>query len=287
MVKEMTAYFGNLALKEVTPRRVTAYKAGCREKGLAPSSIRYRLVLLNHAFNLAVREWEWLRENPMARVGRVKVNNERDRWLTHEEEKKLLDACMFYAIGKDDTKLPSYWLREIVVFALNTGMRQDEILSLKWLHVDLFRKTATVVRSKNGEKRTVPLNRRLSELLKLKAKVRDIKGSYVFASKAGTKIHHRNLRRAFYKALDRVEIEDFKFHDLRHTFATRLVHAGIDLYKVARLLGHKDIRMTQRYAHHYPESLRDGVEVLDNLTGKITNLAQSGQINEKGATVVP
>lgn len=63
----------------------------------------------------------------------------------------------------------------------------------------------------------------------------------------------------------------FRFHDLRHTFATRLVQAGVDLYKVAKLLGHKDIRMTQRYAHHYPESLRDGVEVLDRLGTKLAH----------------
>ena len=250
-------------------------------KGLAPYSIRYRLVLLSHAFKLAIRDWEWIRENPLERVSRVKVNNERDRWLTLEEENRLLDVCV---IGTPTE--PRYWLREIVTFALNTGMRQDEILSLKWPNVDLFRKTATVVRSKNGEKRTIPMNNRVFELLKLKAKVRGIKSDYVFASRVGTKIHHRNLRRAFYQALERAEIEDFKFHDLRHTFATRLVQAGIDLYKVSRLLGHKDIKMTQRYAHHHTESLRDGVEVLDSDRESITILSQSGQNKEKGLRVV-
>jgi integrase len=67
------------------------------------------------------------------------------------------------------------------------------------------------------------------------------------------------------KAVKEARLDDFRFHDLRHTFATRLVQAGVDLYKVGKLLGHKDIRMTQRYSHHYPESLRDGVEVLDRL----------------------
>jgi len=88
----------------------------------------------------------------------------------------------------------------------------------------------------------------------------------VFKSKTGTPIESGHLRRVFRLALKKAEIEDFHFHDLRHTFATRLVQAGVELYKVQRLLGHKSPLMTQRYAHHYPESLRDGVEILDRIT---------------------
>ena len=73
------------------------------------------------------------------------------------------------------------------------------------------------------------------------------------------------LKRAFIAAVEAAKIEDFRFHDLRHTFATRLVQKGVDLYKVSKLLGHSDVSTTQRYAHHYPESLRDGVEILDSL----------------------
>ncbi|MBI5099073.1 MAG: tyrosine-type recombinase/integrase [Nitrospirae bacterium] len=73
-------------------------------------------------------------------------------------------------------------------------------------------------------------------------------------------------RSKFIRSVKESGIKHFRFHDLRHTFATRLVQRGVDLYKVAKLLGHKDITTTQRYAHHYPESLRDGVEILDNLT---------------------
>jgi integrase len=147
-------------------------------------------------------------------------------------------------------------------------MRQDEILSLEWANVDLFRRTATVVRSKNGEKRTIPLNLHLMELLRSKAKVRSIKTNFVFFNEAGSKIDAENLLRGFTKVLERFGIQDFRFHDLRHTFATRLAQAGVDFYKISKLLGHKDIRMTQRYSHHYPESLRDGVELLDKI---ITN----------------
>ena len=259
IAKRLNAYFGNPLLKDVTPSTITDYKSFRKKEKACPATIERELGLLKRAFNLAVREWEWCRDNPVSRVSRERFNNQVERWLSPEEESRLLAVC-------------PEWLKDIIIFAMNTGMRQGEILGIEWSHVDLFRKTATVMRSKNGERRTIPLNQSALEVLKSKAKVRHIMSSYVFTSKIGTRIDQANLLKAFYKTLEKAKIENFRFHDLRHTFATRLVQAGIDLYKVAKLLGHKDIRMTQRYSHHYPESLRDGVEVLDKF---ITNLSQS------------
>lgn len=273
MIKEMKRFFGDTLVKDVTPSLLAKYKSECREKKLSAASINYRRTLLNHAFKLAIREWEWLRNNPVEKISRERVRNERDRWLTLEEEKRLLKACVLFPTLKGNTTEPRYWVQEIVWFALNTGMRQDEILSLEWPNVDLFRKTATVVKSKNGEKRTIPLNQRLMELLKEKGKVRSIKNKYVFPNMEGNKIDASKLLRAFRNILRRAQLEDFRFHDLRHTFATRLAQAGVDFYKISKILGHKDIRMTQRYSHHYPESLRDGVEILDKIS---TNLAHLG-----------
>jgi integrase len=273
ITEELEQVFGTMLLKELTPQRIVSYKVTCREKGLAPATINHRLGILRHAFKLAIREWGWIKENPAAMVVREKVNNDRDRWLTEDEEERLLEACLQYHPDQFSGSQSS-WLWEIVLFALNTGMRQDEILSLEWPNIDLSRKTAAVIRSKNGEKRTIPLNQTVCGQLKEKARVRNIRCSYVYHSAAGTKIIRRNLMRAFYIVTERAKIEDFRFHDLRHTFATRLAQAGVDIYKIAKLLGHKDIRMTQRYAHHYPESLRDGVEVLDRKK-IITNLSHS------------
>lgn len=125
------------------------------------------------------------------------------------------------------------------------------------------------MKSKNKEKRGIPLNTSAMEvIIKIKeSKVTPISG-YIFATGNGTKIMPRNLSRAFTKAVSKAGIKNFRFHDLRHSFATRLAQNGIDLYKVSKLLGHKDITTSQRYAHHCPESLRDGVEVLDHLQGK-------------------
>jgi integrase len=192
------------------------------QKSAEGTSINQRRTLLRYAFNLAIREWQWCTENPVERVSRDKVKNERDRWLTLEEEKKLLESCVLHPTRKDNKTEALYWLKEIVTFALNTGMRQDEILSLEWSNVDLFRKTVLVVKSKNGEKRTIPMNQKVFVLLKEKMKVNRNNGKYVFTSEAGTKILRRNLMRAYYNAVERAKIEDFRFHDLRHTFATRL-----------------------------------------------------------------
>jgi len=97
----------------------------------------------------------------------------------------------------------------------------------------------------------------------------------VFHSQVGTALDGSNIRHGLNAALKLAKIQDFHFHDLRHTFATRIVQAGVDLYKVQRLLGHKSPIMTQRYAHHYPESLREGVEALESGRSVSTKLAQS------------
>jgi len=192
-----------------------------------------------------------LKKNPFERVRIERVNNKVERWVTKEEEQKLLNAS------------PS-WLRQIITFALNTGMRESEIFSLRWSQFDPSRRTVTLLVTKNNQKRTIPLNQTVLDLLKAMngVRVRHISG-YVFASEAGTMIGKRNLLRAFFTARKKVGLEDVRFHDLRHTFATRLVQAGIDIYTVKELLGHKTLTMTMRYAHHYSESLRHGVEVLD------------------------
>ncbi|MDA8103784.1 MAG: tyrosine-type recombinase/integrase [Nitrospiraceae bacterium] len=249
--KRLSQFFGGLTLSEITPHRIADYKRIRREAGVKTATLARELEILRASLNIAVREWEWLEVNPFWKVKIEQPKGHKERWLTLEEENRLLDSC------------PT-WLRDIVVFALNTGMRQNEILSLDWHEVDFFRRAITLLVTKNMEKRTIPLNQTVLEFLKTKSKVRHISG-YVFSSSAGTKISPRNLLRAFYSARKKAGLEDVRFHDLRHTFATRLVQAGIEIYVVKELLGHKSLKMTMRYAHHYPESLRHGVDVLDRI----------------------
>jgi len=267
--KHLLKFFGEIDLLSISPKMISRYKVLRREAGLRPATINREMAMLSKAFNLAIREWEWLEINPVSRVSKEKEDNERDRWLTVDEEVCLLENS-------------SEWLRDIILFNLHTGLRQDELLSLTWDRVDVFRKTILIKDTKNGKPRTIPLNKTALDILESKARVISIRSKIVFHSKCGTKIDKHNLRRAFVIAKERSGIEDFTFHGLRHTFATRLAHSGVDLYKISKLLGHKDIKTTQRYAHHCPDSLRDGVDILEadyNLTTVGRKAAISGEGN--------
>ena len=260
-LKNLSRFFGNPVLTSVTPKSIAPYKAYRRDKGASPSTINRELYMLSKAFNLALKEWEWIKDNPVSKVQKEKENNEVDRWLTEDEEGRLLANSPL-------------WLKEIIVFALNTGLRQDELLSLEWSRVDLFRKTMFIKETKNGKPKTLPLNCVALGVLQKKSgeKVISLKNDLVFTSNAGTKINKRNLTRAFALALKRAGVMDFTFHCLRHTFATRLTRSGVDLYSISKLLGHKNMKMTQRYAHHCPESLRGCVEVLEKVDYNLTTV---------------
>jgi integrase len=264
IVKTINRFFGDVPLSAMSPKAIADFKVKRRDEGVEPGTVNRDLCLLSHAFNLAVKEWEWMEYNPVSRVSRERVNNQVERWLTFEEQEKLLAASPL-------------WLREIIIFAVNTGWRRSEILALKWDKVDLFRKTVSIIlEQKNKGKDTQPINEQVLEVLKARYKVRSIKSNLVFYSEEGGPLDGRNVLRAFYIAVEKAKIAHCRFHDLRHTFATRLVQAGVDLYKVQKLLRHKSPIMTQRYAHHYSESLRDGVETLD----RIGTISEQSKVSE-------
>jgi len=244
-VKKLLPAFGHFMLAEVTTEIISDYRDE-RLKNVKPATVYQELSLMRRMFNVARKEWKWTKDNPVADLSfSVGNKNARDRWLTIEQEENLIENAT-----------NPIWLRPLLITALHTGMRKGEIFNLCWPHVDFNRKLIMVVKSKNGEKRTIPMSDTLFHTLQ-SIKVRDISGR-VFPIAA------RSLRVAFEKALAKSGIRDFRFHDLRHTFATKLVQNGVDLYKVKELLGHKTLAMTTRYAHHYPESLRSSIEVLDS-----------------------
>ncbi len=264
-LKHLIPFFGDSKLPVISRKTISRYKVLRRDEGAAPATINKELAMLSKAFNLVVEEWEWLKDKPFSKIQREKMDNERDRWLIENEETELLKNC------------PG-WLSEIVIFALNTGLRKDELLSLEWSRVDSKRKTILIKKTKNGKPKTLPLNRIALDVLERRSKVRTMKNELVFFDRKGAKINGYNLSRVFSETAKKAGIKDFKFHDLRHTFATRLAQAGIEIYKISKLLGHKDISMTQRYAHHCPESLRDGVEILEsdyNLTTSGKEVSQN------------
>jgi len=262
-------FFGNCSLTSITPDLISQYKAHRYSENTKPATLNRELSLMKHAFNLAWKEWGWVTENPVSKVKMERENNARDRVLSYEEEDKLL-------------KVSPLWLRDITQFALLTGAREGEILNLQWPQVDLFRRVATIRQDKTGSVKSIPLTSTAFELLKNKSKIRQIHCGLIFPSENGTRFTASNLGRAFRKALMKAEIKDFRFHDLRHTFASRLAQRGVDLYLIQKLLGHREPRMVQRYAHHSVESLRAGIEVLEkeiwykkDTMGKLTEESQN------------
>ena len=255
-LKHLNPYFCESGLLSISSKMISRYKVFRNSEGAAPASVNRELSMLTKALNLAVKEWEQLRDNPASKVPKDKENNERDRWITKDEEKIILDNS-------------PEWIGEIVVFLLNTGLRLEESLSLEWSRVNLLRRTILIRETKNGSPKTLPLNKIALGVLNQRSRVKSLRNDLVFISCRGKKVNRHFLRKRFYDVLKEVGIENLWLHDLRHTFATRLAQAGVDLYKISKLLGHKDIRMTQRYAHHCLDSLRSGVEILEtdyNLT---------------------
>jgi site-specific recombinase XerD len=244
----ITNYFGSCLLAEVTPEMVSDYRRKRYAEKKTVATVNRELAFLRNAYNIAIRHYKWCFVNPVSSVKFDRERNQRDRWLTSEQETNLFSHLK----GR---------LVDIVRLVLNTGLRQDEALSLIRSNVDLFRKTITV-KGKGDKVRTIPLNALALDILKTRMKTHHIHSELVFPSATGTKIMRQRLVRAFTKAAKDSGLQDFHFHDLRHTFATRLAQAGVDLYKIAKLLGHNDVSTTQRYAHHCPESLRSSVDTL-------------------------
>lgn len=262
LADHLLASFKDLRLVDITSPMISDYKLKRRKEGAAPRTINYELSLMGHAFNIAIREWEWIKDNPVKRVRKERVNNSIERWLALDEEKRLLGVS-------------AKWLQEIIIFAIHTGMRQSEILNLKWSDVDMERRTLTISEQKNGGVDTLPLNETVMGVLGERQGQRLSQCDYVFPSNVQTRMNNRNLIRAFEIATERAGVLKFRFHDLRHTFATRLVQAGVGIYDVQRLGRWKSALMVMRYAHHNSESLRPSIEVMDGFSrGFITNLSQ-------------
>ena len=177
---------------------------------------------------------------------RFKRLKPRDRWLTVEEEHRLV-ACS------------ARHLVPIIRFAVDTGGRLSEILGLDWRNVELGHKRIRFVDTKNGEDRTVRLcDRACATLASLVPKERGPVFTYRgrFVESVGA---------AFRSARQKATLNDVGFHDLRHTFASRLVQGGVPLYDVMHLMGHKSLDMVQRYAHLAPDYQKGPIQVLNNL----------------------
>ncbi|MFQ5716752.1 MAG: tyrosine-type recombinase/integrase, partial [Nitrospinales bacterium] len=244
-------FFGKLFLKEVTPGRIEGYMVKRRADGVSGVTIHHELNLLRHAFNLAFKNWDLIKSDPFQKVKLPSGVNKRVRYLKSDEEKRLFE----------ELEKRGDWLTAVVIIARETGLRSTNVCNLTWDQADLFKKAIEVEHTKNGRPVWIPMTENVYRELKKLYKVRTLGTNRVFWVD-GKPIHRCWVGLAFRRLCKRAGIENFRFHDLRHDFCSRLVQAGQPLHVVAELAGHTNIATTQRYAHLSPEVKRNAIDAL-------------------------
>jgi integrase len=256
------------AIVDLTAQRIAQYERDrVVEKSklgrlVTPSTVNRELAILRHLLRLA-EEWGYIAKVPKIRLGREPEG--RLRFLAEDEIARLLAACEAKAVK-------SPYLLPVVTVALHTGMRKGEILGLSWERVDFARGVLQLEHTKSGRRREVPMNRAVYDALDglpgPKAE------GFVFRKRDGRA--WGNVRTAFEDACREAKVDNFRFHDLRHTCASWLVMKGRSLKEVQEILGHREFTMTLRYAHLSPDRLRDAVASLEGFS---TRSAQSAKID--------
>jgi len=257
-IRRLNQTFGRKLLGEITRRDVERYLAERKEEGKTPATMNRELCCLKNMLRKAV-DWEYLKENPAWGVRQQKENPPEFEFLTEDEIKRLLECCAPH-------------LKTFLTLAIYTGMRRGELFRLEWRDLS-FEKgengIITVRDTKNHETRYIPMSRIVREALQ-KHPRRIVDGKVcplVFSSPEGNPI--TDVKKGFAGALQRAGVtRHVRFHDLRHTFASHLVMKGVDLRTVAKLMGHRDIKVTMRYAHLAPDHLQAAVDVLVDRVGK-------------------
>jgi len=240
---------GHLTLAQVTTAAVKeALERYAKEKSertgkpRSASTINHHRQALATVFTLAREEWQWVEASPLPNVKKKQEPKGRVRYLSDDERARLLEACK-------ESSNPDLYLA--VLLALTTGGRQAETMGATWRQIDLSRATLTLEETKNGSRRTLHLSAPVLELLKERAKVRRLDTDLLFPSKVNPR-KPVDFRQPWEAALKKAGVQDFHWHDLRHTFASVAAMNGATLPELAALLGHKTLQMVQRYAHLSP-----------------------------------
>lgn len=267
-------------LSEITARKVEQWRNQKVKAQMGKATVNHYVNSLKGAMSRAV-EWDLIPSHDLKKVKTLKVESTRLRYLSPDEEESLLStlrerderlktardqANEFRRVRnyptQPDLREQEYsdHLEPIVLLAMNTGMRRGEIFQLKWSNIDFYSKTLTVEagNAKSGKSRIIPLNDTAFHVLENWKPISQ--SQYVFHGKDKEPL--TDIKKGFLKVLEEAEIEEFRFHDLRHHFASKLVMRGVDLNTVRELLGHADIKMTLRYAHLAPEHKARAVSLL-------------------------
>lgn len=250
---------GGYLLSDVTPSLIVQYRdelsASVNIKGTqnSPATVVRYMAALSHAFTIAVKEWEWLESSPMTKVQKPKESRGRVRFLDDDERARFLDACK---------ASPNKALYICVILAISTGMRLSELMTLEWKDVNLKEGFLTLHETKNGSRRRVALSGHGLDLLKEHGKIKRIDTSLLFPSKTKPQ-QPIDLRKAFANAMKASNVNNFKWHDLRHCTASYLAMNGSTPNVIAEILGHKTLAMVKRYAHLSDSHISSEVESMN------------------------
>lgn len=260
VIKQLKPFFTGRELGTLKRSDIRAYIDKRKADGMAAATINREIGVLSAAINYACREWDWNIPNNAAGMLQKKPEG-RVRSLALAESRLLIQKAENYP----KSPLLAYFIR----LALNTGCRKGELLGLEWRRVDLKENLFILEGSntKNGKRRSIPINSeaRLALLDLARYRAEHCPASpWVFVHANGDRL--QSVDKAYRSLVKQVGIENFRIHDLRHTCASWLVSAGVQLPAVRDLLGHSSIQMTERYAHLSPENVRAAVSVLDGVT---------------------
>ncbi|MBF0554861.1 MAG: site-specific integrase [Nitrospirae bacterium] len=260
LIKQLQDEFGDYKLRNISTQLLEQYQSKRLQKN-KPATCNRLIATIAHMMTKAT-EWDMVSEDVLKKIRKVKMlpeNNKRLRYLSKEECQALINAC--------DTHL-----KPIVITALNTGLRKSNILQLTWDSVDLQHGFIHIPTTKNGERHDIPLNDDLKAVLS--GLVRRVDSPYVFYDNHSGKAYG-DVKRSFATACKKAGLKDFHFHDLRHTFASHLVMAGVDIATVKELLNHKSLAMTLRYAHLSPTHKVNAVNMLNISTKVVVSVGNS------------
>ncbi|HUN93045.1 MAG TPA: site-specific integrase [Burkholderiaceae bacterium] len=254
----LAAHFGKYSLAAVTPELVAAFRDRRLADGKANNTVRLELALLGHLFTIAMKEWHLgLQLNPLANIRKPSPGPGRNRRLVADEQQRLLAAVSAHS---------NPMLGWIVRLAIETGMRQSEIVNLRLDQVDLGRRVVRLTDTKNDSARTVPLSKGAVDILEaaLSNPVRPKGVELVFFGEPGRQGKRRPYQflKVWGEIRKRIGIVDLHFHDLRHEAISRLVEGGLSDQEVAAISRHKSMQMLKRYTHLRAEDL---IEKLDRL----------------------
>ncbi len=260
--KHLSRFFKGKPINNLTSWQVEKYLSARQKEatiyGRPPSnaSLNREIAMLRHMYNKAI-EWNLVSSNPAAKIKPYKEKAKPLAVLTEDEFENLYDAA-------------SDFLKPILMVAVHTGMRRNEILNLKRSDVNMQQGYVLVRETKNNEIRSVSLSEELrNELKPICDKIND-ENAYVFPGKDGKPV--KSIKSSFRGALKRSGINHIRFHDLRHCFGSKLATEGVELPVIKKLMGHKDLSTTMRYLHPSPQHEKDAVEKISY--SKSTNKAQ-------------